>query len=544
MNTGWRATLALVGIGLAAASVAQLRSYRAGQERLQELARQSGILSYEPGFLASLEREPDPWQARLLLARALFASSLTPSRGEALSADGPPAAGLRRLALARSLAAGVARERPAAWEAAMIQGASTYLGWSLLRDRRLLTRPEEWEAPLRRSLELAPGRPEPVRFLSAAYLELWPALSRGKRDEARGLLARALAHRPTFEALIAIWLRTAGSHREAFSAVPDQPWAWERLQQIEADEADWDAYRDARLRWYAALGRWMRHGLAEAADRLRGGDESRATLMFLNVLQTPPRRRFLPDIETALTQCPSGADGGSVSPAVGVWLDWTLDLCLWQGCPLPDPLLRRLAGLAGELPAATAARAAVVAGDLATGEAYERRAEDSWSAAWGPYGIARARALTERRELAEAARALDRVHPHWSVGAPYWTARLALARAAGDGVREAEARRKLSELRRREWSYREWTLNERKARLEIVPAAPSPGLSVEILEVPARGAAVEVRLDGEAVALSGAYRGDVLKVRHPLGAGVHLLEVEAVSGGRLVPGAVRLLTGS
>ncbi|HEX3130817.1 MAG TPA: hypothetical protein VH394_26010 [Thermoanaerobaculia bacterium] len=372
------------------------------------------------------------------------------------------AATLRRLELARRLAASVAVRRPSSWEAAMIQGAATYLGWSLQRDRRLLAEPEEWEGPLLRALQVAPGRPEPARFLAAAYLELWPALSRGKKESARGLMARALADRLTFEALIEPWLRIADSRAQAFSAIPDQPWALGRLQQIAAADADWNAYREARIRWYASLERSARANLAEAEARLAGGDTPRAQLLFLSVLQVPPRRRFAPYVESSLAQCPPGPAGASFTPYLQDWLAWSLDLCAWSGCPLPRPMLERLAGLAGEP------------------------------------GFAEAR---------------DVLTPGHN-----------------------------PEPRRTEWSSRDWKLNEQTARLELAPATAAAGLAVEIVGVPDAGAALEARLDGEVVAIAGARRGDVLTLRHPLRPGpAYVLEIEAVSGGRLEPGAARLL---
>lgn len=343
MKSGWRTVLVLLGLALAVVSVWQLRRFRYEQGRLDRLARASGVLSYEPGLPQALAREPDPWHARLLLARTLFDSASGALPAEPAEA----AAGLRRLELARRLAASVAVARPASWEAAMLQGASAYVIWSLQRDRRLITEAGEWEAPLLRSLEVAPGRPEPARFLAAAYLQLWPALSRGKKESARNLMARALADRQTFAALIEPWLTTADSRAQAFSAVPRVPWAWEHLQQIATRDADWEMYREARLRWYDTLERSARANLAEAEARLRGGDEAGARLLFLSVLQVPPRRRFLPYVESSLSQCPPGPGGGSFTPYLQAWLDWSLDLCLWKGCPLPEPMLRRLAGLAG-----------------------------------------------------------------------------------------------------------------------------------------------------------------------------------------------------
>ncbi len=547
MKAGWRAALALLSVGLAGTSVLQFQGYRRSQDRLGDLARSSGVLAHEPGLIDGISREPDRWHARLRLARTLFASGSAASAAapvEAVELDGSSASMLRRLELAHRLAASVALERPSSWEAQMIQGASMYLSWSSQRDRRLLTEPEEWEAPLLRALKVAPGRPEPARFLSAAYLELWPVLGSGKKEEARVLLSRALTDRRTFEALVEPWLRTADSRGQAYSAIPPEPWAWERLQQIEARDSDWEGYRAARVRWYQTLTTAMRANLAEAEARLRGGDESRAHLLFLHVMQVPPRQRFLAQTESALAQCPAGPGGGSFGPSLQAWLDWSLDLCLWKGCPLPQPMLRRLAGLAGTIDDPTAAWAAVLSGDLPAAEVLVRRASQPWSAPWGPYGIARARTLTQQRKFDEATRALDGVHPSWKRTSPYWLARLVLARARADVGLEAEARGQLEALKRSAWSYQDWAMRKPAPRLEMVPAGPAGGLTIEILEAPDLGTGVEVRLNGEVAAITGARRGDVLRILQPLQSVPYLLEIEAVSGGVLVPGTVRLLAAA
>ena len=203
----------------------------------------------------------------------------------------------------------------------------------------------------------------------------------------------------------------------------------------------------------------MRRDLREAEARLRGGDTDRAQLLFLSLLQAPPRRRFIPHVESALAQAPPGPASPSLAPAFQAWLDWSLDLCRWRRCPMPQPVLSRLAGLAG-----------------ATG-------------AKGEIGAART----------------------------------------------------LAEPRRSEWTYQDWKLLERWTRLELSTDGAA-GLTIEILGAPDAGAGAEVRLDGEVVAISGVRRGDVLTVRRAFDGGAHLLEIEAVSGGRLVPGTVRLLS--
>ena len=158
LKTGARVALAVLGLALAALSWFQVREHRDFQKHLGDLASRSGMVAHDPGLVERLEREPDPWRARLLLARAMLASATDPGDPGQAGADGLEMT-LRRLDAARSLASRVAVERPASWEAPMVQGAATYVGWSLRRDRRLITHPEEWEDPLLRSLELAPGRP-------------------------------------------------------------------------------------------------------------------------------------------------------------------------------------------------------------------------------------------------------------------------------------------------------------------------------------------------------------------------------------------------
>src|SRR5262245_1804681 len=100
MKTSWRAALALAGIGLAAGPVAQLLSWQTGQRTLADMARETGVLAQDPGLLEDLSREPDPWRARLRLARTLLASATAEPQPE-------PAVLFRRLEAARELASGV-----------------------------------------------------------------------------------------------------------------------------------------------------------------------------------------------------------------------------------------------------------------------------------------------------------------------------------------------------------------------------------------------------------------------------------------------------
>jgi len=138
---------------------------------------------------AAIGREPDPQGVRLRAARAVLVAELDPARRKGISPEQAAREGAERMAAAAGAAREVLARRPASWEAAWVQGASTYLGWSLAQDPRLFTAYRQWEAPLEAALRLAPARREPVRFLAAAYLETWAVLSPRKRQIARGLLA-------------------------------------------------------------------------------------------------------------------------------------------------------------------------------------------------------------------------------------------------------------------------------------------------------------------------------------------------------------------
>lgn len=535
---GWRAGLAALAIGLAGVSFEQYRSFAAERAGLVGLAREAGLPARDPRILQQIEREPDPAWARLRLARALLAASVDDA---ALPTAGASTDSLPRLDLARRLAAEVAATRPASWEAPLVQGAATYLGWSLQRDPRLLSDHADWEEPLRRALELAPGRPEPARFLAASYLELWPALSRGKRDETRALLRRAMAHRPTLVALLIPWLERAQSYEEAFSVLPPEPWAWDQLLAIFSDRADWEGYGRARAGWHRAREAALRRDLAEAEARLRGGDEAGAQPLLLGILAAPPRGRYAPFVEAALALCTPETCSGAAADSARAWLIWNLDLCLSRECPMPSVSVRQLAGLSGSLDPPLAARAALAGGERAHAELLERRADDPRSEAWAPYWIAKARLLIANRELDAAERALETVSPS-ARGAVYWQTALLRARRAGDRRAQAEAEQALEARRSVQWGGSEWKrLGSRDQAffLELLPASAAGGLAVE-LHGPDRGAVAEVILDGELVAVARMTPSADVRIERAVDAGPHRLEVAVISGGVMAPGRVRL----
>jgi hypothetical protein len=204
--------------------------------------------------------------------------------------------------------------------------------------------------------------------------------------------------------------------------------------------------------------------------------------------------------------------------------------------------LQRLARLAGEAAPAQEATALLFAGDPSGATALERRAETGWNDTWAPYLIAKARVMARRQKLGEAAEALDYVPHSWWARPTYWQARLDIARAAGDTAAAEQATGELRALTRSAWPGTAWTWQGDRARLEMLTGEPARGIEVDLAQMPAAGAVVELRLDGGLLGAFPARLGAPLALAftEPLGPGLHVLTAEPVAGGGVTPGEVRL----
>lgn len=525
----------LCALGLALAAVPLLR-----YQELRERQRDAALWLHEAGVTEEvvLDREPDPERVRLRAARAVLASRLDDAT--------PGSAG--HLAEAARVAGEVLARRPSAWDAAMIRGAALYLGWSRARDDRLFTSYRSWEAPLEASLELAPGKREPVRFLATAYLEVWPALSPRKKEIARGLLAEVFRRPEDLARLLEPWLAAAQDRREAFSILPDDPEVWGRVESAFASRGDWQGFRAARMNRDESLRARLRRDLAEADRLRRTGNVGSARALYLSVAaRAQPGTGSLDVLASALERCPPGPVDRRTGEQLMPHLSWVLDRCLRARCPLEPPVVKRLVRFARDPAPHEEALGYLFAGDLAEAERLERRTDAQWSAAWAPYLIAKARVLAQRHRVDAAELALSQVHRNWQKHPLYWEARREVALAAADSAGVARAEAGLAALGRSSWPATAWTWRGSAALLEVVPSSPARELFVRLDEVPAAGAVVELRLDG---ALVGAFPvrpglggGTMLPVAAPLGRGLHLLELETAVGGRVLPGEVRLPPG-
>jgi hypothetical protein len=552
-----------VALALALVPIARQRALAARQDQMNAWLAGSGVTPPR-----EIEHEPDPGRVDLRAARASLAAELDPAR----RSDLPPAEearqraeGSARMKATADLAGSALAERPAAWEAAMVMGAATYLSWSQARDPQLFTAAPAWERPLETAVALAPGRNEPARLLAAAYLELWPVLSPAKRDRERRLLASVFTDPAGFASLIGPWLVTAANREEAFAPVPQTPGAWAKLQQIYAQQADWPGFCEARARWDLALQASLTGRLAAAEER-RASSDSRG--MFLEVaIEARPGRRYLVLLGRALEDCPPGSVDRHTSELLEKHLVWTLERCRLDHCPLSPRAMRRLAGFGRDLDPRVDAMAALITGDQPRAELLEHNYATDWSEDWAAYRLLKAKLLTERGDRGERAERADRKEPasqgersghgdqahaaeitgalalvpkSWQERPSYWQVRAAAAREAGDTAAEGVAARELARLEAREWPATAWHFHDGLPRLELLAAAAASGLELRIDEAPPRGAAAEVRLDESILGTFPVRAGMVVALRAPIAPGLHLLEIESVAGGTVLPGAVRL----
>jgi hypothetical protein len=531
-----RAVIAAAALALAVVPVLRQRALTTRQGEMTAWLTAAGVPV--PG---TLRYEPDPGRVELRAARAALGAELDPAHRLPFSdRERQAAEPASRLDETARLAGRVLAERPAAWDAAMVLGTATYLSWSEARDGRLFTAAAAWERPLETAMTLAPGHDEPRRLLATAYLEIWPALSPAKRDRERQLLATVFRDPRVFESLVGPWLAAASSREEALAVVPPVPEVWSKLQQLYADRADWPGYCAARERWDQVSHASLVRRLA-AAEQRRLAAEARD--QFLGIaLDARPGRRDLDLLGRALEDCPPGSVGRRTAERLGKHLAWSLERCRLDRCPLSPRAMSRLAGFCRDVDPCLDAMAGLVTGDLSRSEVLERTYATPWSDDWAAYRLLKAKLLAARgRHGPEIEAALALVPRSWADRPTYWLARAAAARTAEDVAAEAAAARELARLAAREWSAGTWNFHGGVARLELLAATGAGGLEVGIDGAPPHGAAVEARLDDATVGTFPAAAGKPLRLQAALAPGLHLLELEAVAGGPVQPGTVRLV---
>ncbi|MDX1503169.1 MAG: hypothetical protein R3325_12485 [Thermoanaerobaculia bacterium] len=489
-----RVAVALVVLLLGALAVAEHLRLERRLARLESLARELGVAEEHPEALSDLRRAQGRARSALRLARLLLAVEL--DRGLRPDADEPidSSLGLARLEAARELAARALDEQPSSWQGWMVLGGARFLELSRRRDPRLASERAYWQEPLERARRLAPAQPEPTRLLAAAHLSEWSRLDDAEREAAVEVIAEALVHPTSFDLLIELWLRVAPSRRAAFALVPQLPERWRSVMTWYQREEDWERWCQARESWLDALEATARERLAAPETDPKVRAEGRTARRILGVVAAmPPSTRLAPWIAEALGRLPAGEAIPPNPGSFGPWLDWALELCALDACPVPPELLRRLAEAAGQLAPVDRVRLALALGDPAEAArlAERHRAEDPEG--WRSY-----------RELTRAASELAQPGTRWPP--PGWRRRV--------GVH----------------------------RLGPIATAAGSGLEVTIDQAPGAPGAVVARWDGAEAGCHPVVSGGRLTLALPIPAGTHLLEL--IADARLGPAEVRLRTES
>jgi hypothetical protein len=537
-----RLLLAVAALAVAALAVQRALVRQARHREVLRLVAETGLALRQPDVARAAEADPDPVRGRLAVARALLAEasdyrsfSKLPPRERAEAA----ARVNERLELAHGIAGEVLSVRPGDWQAAMILGGTTYRLWSSRGDPRVFTDRAVWEEPLVAATRLALGEDEPWRLLAVAQLEVWPALTPAERDRALVTLRRAFEDPATFARCAEMWLSVAGDRAEAFALVPDDSTAWSVLEGLYAARAEWDAWCAARLRRDGALERELRQRVAEARDRLRGGDPAGARSLAVAVVASAPvDSRFAATVQDALAVCPPGPVASRETARR--WLAWAAEGFVRGRERLSAGAVARLVASAGALPPQEAALVALMAGDLTDAESVERRNDAPGTEAWAPYWIAKARALAGQGRSADATAALARVQRDARASLPGVEAHLVVARAAADHAEAAAVEVTLRSLAATSWPATAWRWRGQAAHLDLLAGSDASGVTLGFDVVPPRGAAVRVGVDGETLAIAPVQAGGELSIAEPLGRGAHLLEVEPLAGGGVAPGKVQL----
>ena len=512
-------------------------------------------VAIDSNTIADITSDLDPAHARALAGRALLAG--------ALNVDGIAELGPSRqleeiesradaLEASEALAFGALEDRHSHWQAAMVMGGSRYLRNSLTLDRSLFTDHRRWEAPLEMARTMAPSQPEPSRFLSMAYLEIWPALSANKRSAAMAMLSRSFEDRPTFERTIRPWLEVNDDLAEALELMPDEPYAWAAVSHILEEKRDWFVLALVFERSLESHLRRSVRQLPAASEMLAGGETRQARFAIMEILALPPMHRFRDLVSQAMQLLPAGPVDRETSYSLARWIDWESDRCLFRSCSLSPAVTRRIANSAFGLEPVQAARAALSYGDTREGQRLSREAGvDISTSEWAPYHLQLAKLLTKKQQATAALAALANVRGHLADSSLYLQIRAEAEEQLGDRSAALALRTDLNlrarnRYRARDWFQQEGTRVEKLLyRMELVTAVEAETLEIEWLQVPGEGCAVSISLDGRLVdarALSST-RSSRIDLPKPLAPGLHVLEVSRVGGHAPQPGAVSLMGG-
>jgi hypothetical protein len=194
-----------------------------------------------------------------------------------------------------------------------------------------------------------------------------------------------------------------------------------------------------------------------------------------------------------------------------------------------------LAGAVAEPSSEQRALVALATNDLTGAAVYERREEGLSTEPWAPYLLLKARRLAEKGDLDAARTALTEVHSSWSGSALELDVRRLIARKTSAPAEIVDPSHEDSE-----WQATDWRWRGKTARLYLIPATSAQNVLVHFDVVPSGGKPVEIRWDQRSQAVILASSEEPLQLNLDVTPELHVLEVESLTDGRVVPGLVRL----
>lgn len=536
-----RGGLIILCLVLATALVVHYLFWRDHRDQLLAILASARVDKFNETAIRRIQYEGSVHHAQTLAARALVHQVMNFDRdGEDLT-ELSTQDQIRGLERAEELARSALLAQPNDWQAAMLLGASRYLAWSIRQDRRLFNKSFAWEDPLLRAVEATPGKVQPRRLLAAAYLETWWALSPQKKVFAKDLLATAFKQdEQAFIRLAPLWLKVASSQQEAFSLIPETPFAWRVLAGHYRQSADWSSVAQVHPRYLLALEQSLEGKLEEAAQRLALGDRPGGRTLCLEVLTgAPPQVQFASLAARALELYPPGLHRLRSADALEDWMRFVLTVDLEGGEILPPSAVNRLSDLFEDLEAPLYFHAALLGHDHQRLREAKNRIHQA--RAWAPFLLAQARRQLAAGNFQAAEDSLERVDPISKRLLLSTHLRARLAAAAGEPAARAEAEKALAPFYRRQWPALDWRGNSRRSHLFFLPAAESTGLRVEIATAPDRGGVVEFLLDGALVDVQAVRRKRSYVVKVPLTVEIHLLEMRSLFQEQISVGTMELL---
>lgn len=530
-------------LGLIVWHVVELRAWHDNRRQLGGLLEEYGLEDFNQTALRRISRERAPHQAKLIAARTIVHQVMSPD----LDARGMPILPRERQVEALEVAEGLARQaledESESWQASMLVGASIYLRRSLAADRRLITEPESWEAPLRRAVDAAASKTEPRRILAAAYLETWSYLSADKKALTRQLLQQVFRHdEQALRRLAPVWLQLVDDEEEALSVVPDNVIAWQLIKYLYGRALDWSAYANAHRRFLDVLDSELTADLDEAESRRQLGDDVGSRELCLQVIEQAPRQmRFVPYVVRALEIYPPGLQGLRPNEGVLEWLRWAVALDAVEVNPLPAKTIDDLMTMASDLETPVAAHAALLANNVYNMRLFERQSAHKLTREWSSFLLAKARRLAESGAVVEAQEALDDLHLASRNTYRAWQVRALMAEQQEEPTALAVAETEMQSFADRRWLALAWDLRQTSPQLFFVSAVAARGVRLEVVEAGPRGDVVSVLIDGEEIAVRAVDGGEHHELKADIEPGPHLLQIVSVSGQPTALGSVELI---